>query len=102
VDEIYVGVNRQGTHFVVPVQAKAGSDQLGGVQTAQDIACCKEKFPSLVCRAVAAQFLKNEMIALFELTIENHEIQVVQERHYQLVPSDKITDSDLTRYRETE
>jgi len=37
IDEIYVGVNRHGAHFVIPVQAKAGSDQLGIVQTKQDI-----------------------------------------------------------------
>ena len=33
IDEIYVGVSRNGTHFVIPVQAKGGDDQLGVVQT---------------------------------------------------------------------
>lgn len=33
IDEIYVGVDRHGRQFVVPVQAKGGSDQHGVVQT---------------------------------------------------------------------
>lgn len=52
IDEIYVGVNRNGTHFVIPVQAKGGDDQLGVVQTKQDIACCTAKFPELICRPI--------------------------------------------------
>ena len=50
IDEVYVGVNRNGQQFVVPVQAKGGSDRLGTIQTAQDIACCRVKFSSLTCR----------------------------------------------------
>jgi hypothetical protein len=41
IDEVYVGVNRNGQQFVVPVQAKGGTDQLGVTQTRQDIACCR-------------------------------------------------------------
>lgn len=43
IDELYVGVNRTGQQFVVPVQAKSGRDQLGPSQTEQDIACCAQK-----------------------------------------------------------
>ena len=43
VDEIYVGVDRHGRQYVIPVQAKGGSDQLSTVQTKQDLACCAEK-----------------------------------------------------------
>ncbi len=100
-DEIYVGVNRHGTQFVIPVQAKGGPDQIGGVQAAQDFACCREKFPELVCRAVAAQFLKGDVIAMFELTMQNGEVRVLDERHYQLVPSDAITPADLSLYKNT-
>ncbi|HZR27685.1 MAG TPA: hypothetical protein VFA71_02810 [Terriglobales bacterium] len=45
IDELYVGVNREGQQFIVPVQAKGGSDQLSIIQAIQDIACCCEKFP---------------------------------------------------------
>ncbi len=84
-----------GRQFVIPVQAKSGSDKHGVVQTQQDIACCAEKFPTLICRAVSAQFMTEDKIALFELTIENGEIKVVDERHYQLVAATYISAIDL-------
>lgn len=100
IDEIYVGVNRNGQQFVVPVQAKGGSDQLAIVQTKQDLACCAEKFPALTCRAISAQFMSDEdnTIAIFELALEKDEVKVVEERHYRLVPADAITDADRTAY----
>ncbi len=70
IDEIYVGLNRNGAQYVIPVQAKGGSDKLSPVQTTQDLACCKAKFPDLICRPISAQFMEDDVIALFELTIE--------------------------------
>jgi len=96
IDEIYVGLNRQGAHYVIPVQAKGGSDKLSPVQTFQDVECCRVKFPDLICRPVSAQFMENDAIALFELTIDGGEALIVDERHYQLVPSNEI-DPDLKR-----
>lgn len=98
IDEIYVAVDKHGRQFVLPVQAKGGSDRLSVVQTKQDIACCAEKYPNLICRAISAQFVENKLIALFELTIENDEVKIVNERHYNLVPSDWIDDNDLKTY----
>lgn len=98
IDEIYIGVNRNGAQFVVPVQAKGGSDKLSPVQTRQDIACCKAKFPDLVCRPVSAQFMADDTIALFELTAENEKVLVVEERHYRLVPSDDIDSETKRKY----
>jgi hypothetical protein len=98
IDEIYVALDRHGRHFIIPVQAKGGTDQLGIVQTQQDIACCREKFPGLICRAISAQFMSNQRIALFELTIEDDTIKIVDERHYKLVAASEITDSDLMLY----
>lgn len=100
IDEIYVGLNRQGAHFVVPVQAKGGSDKLSPVQTMQDLACCKVKFPDLVCRPVSAQFMADDVIALFELTVEGDRVLVVEERHYRLVPSDEIDPDTKRQYAE--
>ncbi len=102
IDEIYVGVNRQGTQFVIPVQAKAGRDQIGGVQTRQDIACCAEKFPRSVCRPIAAQFMADDVIALFELAAQDEDIRVVDEKHYQLVPAGAISAKDMALYRKTD
>jgi len=100
IDEIYVGLNRNGAHYVIPVQAKGGSDKLSPVQTLQDVECCKIKFPNLICRAVSAQFMEDNVIALFELTVENGRALIVEERHYRLLPSDQIDATTLRQYAE--
>lgn len=99
IDEIYIGLNREGCHFIIPVQAKGGADQLSVVQTRQDILCCQDKYPALLCRAISTQFMGNNLIALFELTVQDDEVKVVHEKHYRLVPGDSISDADLKRYR---
>jgi hypothetical protein len=98
IDEIYVGIDRHGRQYVIPVQAKGGSDKHGVVQTQQDVSCCKEKFPDLICRAVSAQFMSEERIAMFELTVIDGEVKVVDEKHYQLVAATDISSDDLKRY----
>lgn len=98
IDEIYVGIDSSGTQYILPVQAKGGTDVLSPVQTRQDIACCLEKFPNLICRAISAQFMAADVIALFELAEVQGEIRVRQERHYRLVAADQITAEDLRLY----
>jgi hypothetical protein len=98
IDEIYIGINKKGAHFVIPVQAKGGNDRLGMVQTRQDIECCAQKFPNLMCRAISTQFITDDLIALFELTVDGGELKVVEERHYQLVSASQISSDDLKRY----
>lgn len=98
IDEIYVGIDRHGRQFVVPVQAKGGSDKHGAVQTQQDVAFCKQAFKNLVCRAVSAQFMSDQRIAMFELTVVDGVIKVVDEKHYQLVASKAISPEDLRSY----
>lgn len=98
IDEIYVGVDQGGRQFVIPVQAKVSNDHLSSVQAKQDIRCCAEKFPHLICRAMSAHFMSDDKIALFELALENDEIRVVQERHYLLVNGAQISPEDLNIY----
>jgi hypothetical protein len=98
IDEIYVAIDKRGRQYVVPVQAKGGNDRLSTVQTRQDIACCAEKFPQLICRAISAQFIETELIALFELGFSGEEIRILEERHYKLVPADQISRDDLREY----
>lgn len=98
IDEIYVGIDRHGRQYVLPVQAKGGKDQLGVVQTKQDMACCLEKFPNLICRPIAAQFMADDLIAMFELSQESGEIKIVEEKHYRLVPSGDIGPQDFRTY----
>lgn len=102
IDEIYVAVNRHGQQFVIPVQAKGGNDKHGVVQTSQDIICCEQKFPDLMCRAVSAQFMDDDLIAMFELVMQDDEVRVVQEKHYRLVPASNISKADLELYGRSE
>lgn len=98
IDELYVGLDRNGSQYVVPVQAKGGKDRHGRQQTEQDIACCKAKFPALVCRPVSAQFFDKNKIAMFELAEHGGDIKIVSEEHYELVPASSISDEDLAQY----
>ena len=102
IDEVYVALDRQGVQYVIPVQAKGGKDQLAVVQTKQDLACCAEKFPALVCRSVSTQFIDMEnngkKIAMFELAVEDEQVVIVEEKHYRLVPSSEITLEELRAY----
>lgn len=98
IDEVYVGIDRHGRQFVVPVQAKGGSDKHGVVQTQQDLAFCAQAFKNLMCRPVSAQFMSDERIAMFELTVVDGVIRVVDEKHYQLVAAKAISPEDLAAY----
>jgi hypothetical protein len=98
IDELYIGIDRHGCHHVIPVQAKGGSDQIGIVQTSQDIAFVAQKFPGMRCRAISAQFMTDGVVALFELTLQDDEIRVAQERHYRLVPASELDASAIRAY----
>jgi hypothetical protein len=94
-------VDRRGVHYVFPVQAKGGKDTISVVQIEQDIGLCADKYPSLICRPIAAQFMEGDLIALFELEKgPNGVVAVSHEKHYRLVPPDEMTPEDLRTYRE--
>ncbi len=98
VDEIYIGVDKRGVHFVIPVQAKGHNDSLGIVQIEQDFALAASKFSTLKCKSVAAQFMNNGAIALFELEMNAEKIEIASEKHYRLVLSDQLSDEELANY----
>lgn len=98
-DEVYVGLDKRGVHYIIPVQAKGGTDQLGIVQMEQDAALCRSKFPSLVCIPVAAQFIERDLIALFSFEISESGISMLHEKHYRLVDSEEVSDTDLQLYQ---
>ena len=98
-DEIYIGIDRRGAHYVIPVQAKGGKDTLSVVQIGQDFALAAERFPELICRPLGAQFMDKGVIALLEFTEGADGIVIRQEAHYLLVPPEELTPEDLARYR---
>ena len=97
-DEIYIGIDKKGAHYAFPVQAKGGTDKLSVVQIEQDFAICAAKFPLLVCRPIAAQFMDGGTIALFEFENGSDGIAISSEKHYKLVPPEEVTAIDLKTY----
>lgn len=98
-DEVYVGVDRTGSHFIVPVEAKSPADSLSLRQIEDDIELVKQKWPGIAIRPLAAKFMSDEAIAMFEFIEVSGEVKVIAERHYRLVPEGEITDADLAQYR---
>ena len=93
-----MGIDKRGRHYVIPVQAKGGNDRIGTVQAAQDIRFVRERFEGMRCRAIAAQFMDEEIVALFELTELRDEIKVVEERHYRLIPAKELDRKAIRDY----
>lgn len=108
-DDLSVGIDRHGAQYIIPVQAKGEDERVGAVQVIQDIYSCREKFPHLVVRAVAAKTIEVDKsgsgpplytIALLEIGVDKaYNVHVMREEHYQIVPSAMIDESDLQAYR---
>ncbi|MGN6534536.1 MAG: endonuclease, partial [Mesorhizobium sp.] len=91
----------QGAQYIVPVQAKGGSDKLGVIQTIQDVTFCQtqDRYKNCIPRTVSAQFMEEDVIAMFELSFDGDEVSIVREKHYRLVPSSQIGAADLANYK---
>lgn len=98
-DEIYIGIDKRGVHYVLPVQAKGGNDKLGVVQIEQDFAIGASKFPGLICKPIAAQFMASGTIALFEFELAEDEISITSEKHYRLVNPNELSSLELEKYK---
>lgn len=106
IDELYVGANRLGQHFIVPVQAKKERDRVGVSQLIQDYEYCKIKHTGMTSRLLAAQLLTYledgqsfDKIALCEFVVREVGgdllIQRSSEEHFVLLPKALITQADL-------
>ncbi len=106
VDEIYLGVNKRGAHFVIPCQAKSPGDRFGIVQVMQDMLLCRQKYPTAICRPIALQFQDENDVAILELSTSNDDdilrLNVVDEKHYRLSVRSEISAEDIQRPRDRE
>jgi hypothetical protein len=48
----------------------------------------------------AQEIVHGGVVALFELTRQEHEVKVVEERHYQLVPTDRLDAAAIRNYKD--
>ncbi|MDR1428535.1 MAG: hypothetical protein LBJ08_12410 [Bifidobacteriaceae bacterium] len=99
-DEVYLGVDKSGTQYVIPVEAKGGTDRLSVVQMNQDLALAAHRFPALECRLVGAQFADEDIyLFLFAEAAQGGSVEVLAEGRYRLVPPDSISALELRSYR---
>lgn len=106
IDELYVGSNRKGEHFIIPVQVKRKKDKLGVSQLLQDLEYCKTVHEHLTAKPIAATMTKEvidgieyDLMTLMEFESQETEDDIIikkrAERHFLLLPWKKIDDSDF-------
>ena len=59
----------------------------------------KSIIPAVRTCRIAAQFMENDVIAMFELTVLEDKVQIVEEKNYKLVPASEISAEDLETMR---
>ncbi len=111
IDEVYLGTEQSGAHFIIPVQAKglAPKERISCVQLICDYHWCSESYPNAVPRILAAKIIRKETIkqeqdlitiALIEARIDEHyNVTKARERHFKLVPSSLLSDAQVKNYR---
>ncbi len=72
---------------------------MGIVQIEQDFAICEAKFPDLIHRPIAAQFMLNDAIAMFEFENTEKGVAISSEKHYRLVSPDDLPPEELKKYQ---
>ena len=97
-DEIYVGIDQRGQQLIIPVQAKGVNDRIGVTQIEQDIALCRQKYPELICHAIACQFITRDEIAMFSFSMEGDRVVKNMERRYKMIDAALIGQEDLSSY----
>lgn len=106
VDEIYVGINKRGAHFVIPCQAKSPGDKLGIAQVMPDIALCEERYPIAICKPIGLQFISDNGVAMLELAVGDEDdllkLHIVEEKHYEFVPRNQISSDELRSLMDNE
>lgn len=110
VDEMYVGLDHNGAHYAIPVEAKgrAQSEKLSAEQILANYDAAAANFPNTSIICVAAKVVDDYTFALikFEVDREAEEVNKTFERHYTIAsnptspqtPRPIITEADLSAY----
>ncbi|MBW7995546.1 MAG: endonuclease [Candidatus Glassbacteria bacterium] len=98
IDEVYVGIDQRGAHYIIPVEAKGEKDKIGRIQIEQYFAFGETKFPNMICRPLAAQFLKDDVIVIFSFTKHEDQIRIIFEKHYLLVSKNELSLKEIAEY----
>jgi len=93
IDDLYVGVDKDGQGFVLPVEAKEEGERLGLDKAVALTLFARAKFPKLICRPVGIirRALHLFDCVEFEPAEELSKVVLVDMRRYQLVVEEKRT-----------
>lgn len=87
VDDLYLGLDKDGRGFVVPIEAKASAGTLGLDKAVNLSLFARFKYPKLVCRPVAVvrETLTTFALVEFEAAINISQVEIREMRRYTLV-----------------
>jgi hypothetical protein len=107
IDEMYVGLDRDGVHYSIPVEAKGkpASEKVTAEQILNNYNAASDTFPQTVVIPVAAKVVDGYTFAMmrFEVDPEAETVTKTDERHYTLavnpsvetVPRPTLSDEDV-------
>ena len=88
-DAVYVGVNKSGNLFVIPIEAKsqADNDMLGRIQISQMAQLVRQDFPESTYRILAVKELSDKTIGIVEFNDKDNpdEIKILSVSRYKLI-----------------
>ncbi len=92
IDELYVGVDKDGRGYVLPVEGKEEGESLGIDKAVSLTLFARAKYPKLICRPIAIiRESENQLACVeFEPAIEIEKVSVLDMRRYVLVRSKSI------------
>lgn len=87
IDELYVGVDRSGEQFIIPVEAKEDHGIIGQVQIENGIGFAAERYPGAKCIPLAVQWVNREarIVCIFKFAMQGDSLKIEEERHYRIV-----------------
>jgi hypothetical protein len=87
IDELYVGVDKDGRGYVLPVEGKEEGESLGIDKAISLTLFAREKYPDLICRPVAILREGEHQLACieFEPSTDINKVEVREMRRYLLV-----------------
>lgn len=88
VDDLYIGLDVNGSGYVLPVEAKVGvRDQLGVIQITQMVQFAKHNFPDLLPRPIGVKMMPDGSYMFLEFTVDERPDHIATKRYkrYQLV-----------------
>ncbi len=88
IDDLYVGIDVDGKHYVIPVEAKSRKDRISKTQIAQMVEFAEKRYPKLIMRPIGIKEItdKDVVIILFTTGKSPDDIRIKEIRRYKLVP----------------